>query len=190
MDEEERRPGQKDTFPGFDDRDTLLVTPIRRRGGDLVSRAVGSMGGLAALSRGECHLAAAHLLDDRDGSYNDSFIERFAGNEKWERVLVFYRTQGIIVQKGNPKDIRTFEDLCAKDNVFSNRQPGAGTRVLFDHLLKQAGKPPSEIKGYEQQCTTHGAANRVFTGLADATLGQVGCRRAGARLYPACRRTL
>lgn len=160
-------------FQGSDDPAIqLLVTHIRRRGGDLVSRAVGSMGGLAALSRGECHLAAAHLLDDRDGSYNDSFIERFAGNEKWERVLVFYRTQGIIVQKGNPKNIRTFEDLCAKDNVFSNRQPGAGTRVLFDHLLKQAGKPPSEIKGYEQQCTTHmEAANRVFTGLADATLG-------------------
>ena len=37
----ERRPGQKDTFPGFGrPRDTALVTPIRRRGGDLVSRAV------------------------------------------------------------------------------------------------------------------------------------------------------
>ena len=160
-------------FQGSDDPAIqLLVTPVRRRGGDLVSRAVGSMGGLAALSRKECHLAAAHLLDDSSGTYNDSFIERFANGARWERVLVFYRTQGIIVQKGNPKNIHTFEDLCAGDNVFSNRQPGAGTRVLFDHLLKQAGKPPSEINGYEQQCTTHmEAANRVFTGLADATLG-------------------
>ncbi|MDD4160113.1 MAG: molybdopterin biosynthesis protein [Synergistaceae bacterium] len=160
-------------FQGSDDPAIqLLVTPIRRRGGDFVSRAVGSMGGLAALSRGECHMAAAHLLDDRDGTYNDSFIERFSNGAKWERILVFYRTQGIIVPAGNPRKINTFEDLCTGDIVFSNRQPGAGTRVLFDHLLKKTGKTPSEILGYEQQCTTHmEAANRVLTGLADATLG-------------------
>ncbi len=160
-------------FQGSDDPAIqLLVTPIRRRGGDFVSRAVGSMGGLAALSRGECHLAAAHLLDERDGKYNDSFIERFSNGAKWERILVFFRTQGIIVQAGNPKNITSFEDLCMGDNIFSNRQPGAGTRVLFDHLLRKSGRSPSDIKGYEQLCTTHmEAANRVFTGLADATLG-------------------
>lgn len=160
-------------FQGSDDPAIqLLATPIMHRGGEFVSRAVGSMGGLAALSRGECHLAAAHLLDDTDGTYNDSFIKRFANGEKWERILVFYRTQGIIVQAGNPKNICSFEDLCAGDFVFSNRQPGAGTRVLFDHLLKKNGKSASEVKGYAQQCTTHmEAANRVYTGLADATLG-------------------
>ncbi len=160
-------------FQGSDDPAIqLLITPIRRRGGDMVCRAVGSMGGLAALSRGECHLAAAHLLDDSTGGYNDSFIERFSGGAPWERILVFYRSQGIIVQSGNPKKIYSFEDLCAGDNVFSNRQPGAGTRVLFDHLLKKIGKSPSDIKGYGQQCTTHmEAGNRVFTGLADATIG-------------------
>ena len=124
------------------------------------------------MGRGECHVAAAHLLDDSDGTYNDSFIERFSCGRKWHRILVFYRMQGIIVQKGNPCNINNFEDLCRGDFVFSNRQPGAGTRVLFDHLLKKQGKPASEIKGYAQQCTTHmEAANRVYTGLADATLG-------------------
>ena len=160
-------------FQGSDDPAIqLLATPIKRRGGEFVSRTVGSMGGLAALSRGECHLAAAHLLDESDGSYNDSFIKRFANGADWRRVLVFYRTQGIIVQKGNPKHINSFEDLCKGDFVFSNRQPGAGTRVLFDHLLKANGKKAAEVKGYAQQCTTHmEAANRVSTGLADATLG-------------------
>lgn len=160
-------------FQGSDDPAIqLLATPIKRRGGELVSRAVGSMGGLAALSRGECHLAAAHLLDEKDGTYNDSFIERFSNGEKWDRILVFYRMQGIIVQAGNPKKINNFEDLCNGTFVFSNRQPGAGTRVLFDHCLKQYHKSPVDINGYEQQCTTHmEAANRVYTGLADATLG-------------------
>ena len=80
--------------------------------------------------------------------------------------------QGIITAAGNPKKIINFETLCSGDFVFSNRQPGAGTRVLFDHLLKLAGKNPADIKGYTQQWTTHmEAANRVYTGLADATLG-------------------
>ena len=160
-------------FQGSDDPAVqLLVTPIRRRGADFVSRAVGSMGGLAALSRGDCHVAAAHLLDEETGLYNDSFIERFSAGQKWTRILVFYRTQGIIVQRGNPLNIKDFGDLCAKDIVFSNRQPGAGTRVLFDHLLRQNKVNPDKIKGYQQICTTHmEAANRVYTGIADATLG-------------------
>lgn len=160
-------------FQGSDDPAVqLLATPVKRRGGDLVSRAVGSMGGLAALSRGECHIAASHLLDEADGSYNDSFIARFAAGREWRRFLLFYRMQGIIVQKGNPKKINSFADLINGDYVFTNRQPGAGTRVLFDYLLKEHGKPASEIKGYAQQSTTHmEAANRVYTGLADATLG-------------------
>ncbi|MDL2298789.1 molybdopterin biosynthesis protein MoeA [Synergistaceae bacterium OttesenSCG-928-D05] len=160
-------------FQGSDDPAIqLLATPIKRWGGDFVSRAVGSMGGLAALGRGECHLAASHLLDEHDGTYNDSFIERFAAGRDWRRFLVFYRMQGIIVQAGNPKNIRSFEDLCNGDFVFTNRQPGAGTRVLFDYYLKLNGKSPEDVKGYAQQCSTHmEAANRVHTGLADATLG-------------------
>ncbi|MCF0247485.1 MAG: molybdopterin biosynthesis protein MoeA, partial [Synergistes sp.] len=143
-------------FQGSDDPAIqLLVTPVRRRGADFAIRAVGSMGGLAALSRGECHIAAAHLLDEETGNYNDSFIERFSKGQKWTRILVFYRTQGIIVGRGNPKEINSFRDLCTKDIVFSNRQPGAGTRVLFDHLLKKEGVRSEAIKGYGQICTTH-----------------------------------
>lgn len=160
-------------FQGSDDPAIqLLATPIKHRGGDFVSRAVGSMGGLAALGRKECHLAAAHLLDELDGTYNDSFIERFSNGESWKRILVFYRTQGIIVKFGNPKKIYSLEEVCNGDFVFANRQAGAGTRVLFDFYLKKLGKTASEIKGYDQQSTTHmEAANRVYSGLADATLG-------------------
>jgi putative molybdopterin biosynthesis protein len=160
-------------FQGSDDPAiALLATPVQRRGGELVSRAVGSMGGLAALSRGECHVAASHLLDASDGSYNDSFIARFSKGQDWRRILVFYRTQGIIVKKGNPRNIKGFEDLCSGDCVLANRQPGAGTRVLFDYYLQKHGKKATDVVGYNYQCTTHmEAANRVYTGLADAALG-------------------
>jgi len=159
-------------FQGSDDPAIqLLISLMRKRGADLAIRAVGSMGGLAALGRGEAHFAAAHLMDPADGSYNTSYIEKFASGRSWRRQLVFYRSQGIIVARGNPKNITTFEDLT-RGVVFENRQPGAGTRVLLDFMLKSAGLTPEDVKGYERQSITHlEAANKVASGVADATLG-------------------
>jgi putative molybdopterin biosynthesis protein len=141
-------------------------------GMDFTIRAVGSMGGLAALSRGEAHLAAAHLLDPVDGTYNTSYIQRFAEGRNWRRRLIFYREQGIIVASGNPKKIRDFGDLVSGGVVFENRQPGAGTRVLLDYMLKSNGLSSSDVPGYERVSITHmEAANKVASGVADATLG-------------------
>lgn len=160
-------------FQGSDDPAIGLLVSILREshGVDLAIRAVGSMGGLAALSRDEAHFAAAHLLDAADGTYNTNYIEKFAAGRKWSRRLVFYRQQGIIVARGNPRGIARFEDL-ARGFVFENRQPGAGTRVLLDFMLKESGLEPSAIVGYDRQSITHlEAANKVACGVADATLG-------------------
>ena len=159
-------------FQGSDDPAIqLLVSLMRKCGMDLAIRAVGSMGGLAALSRDEAHFAAAHLLEPADGSYNTSYIEKFSAGRHWRRQLVFYRQQGIIIAKGNPKNIRNFEDLT-KGVVFENRQPGAGTRVLLDYMLKSKGFAAGDILGYDRQSITHlEAANKVASGVADATLG-------------------
>lgn len=44
------------------------------------SAHVGSMGGIMAIRRGEAHLAGSHLLDEKSGEYNISFIRRFLPN--------------------------------------------------------------------------------------------------------------
>ena len=41
------------------------------------STHVGSMGGIMALRRGEAHGAGCHLLDEADGSYNTSYLEKY-----------------------------------------------------------------------------------------------------------------
>lgn len=160
-------------FQGSDDPAIqLLISFVRKRGMDFVIRAVGSMGGLAALAREEAHFAAAHLLDPSDGSYNDRYVEHFASGRNWRRKLVFYREQGLIVARGNPKRIRKFEDLASGAVVFENRQPGAGTRVLLDYMLKSNGLAATAVKGYKRQSITHmEAANKVASGVADVTLG-------------------
>jgi putative molybdopterin biosynthesis protein len=160
-------------FQGSDDPAVgLLVSMARARGMDLAIRAVGSMGGLAALGRGEAHLAAAHLLDPEDGVYNTSYIARFAKGRDWRRLLIFHREQGIIAARGNPKSIVGFDDLASGRIVFENRQPGAGTRVLLDYTLRENNLRSSDVPGYERVSITHmEAANKVASGVADATLG-------------------
>jgi putative molybdopterin biosynthesis protein len=160
-------------FQGSDDPAVGLLAPIMRDlGCDFAIRAVGSMGGLAALGREEAHLAAAHLLDASDGTYNTSYIAQFAAGRNWRRMLIFRREQGIITAPGNPKDIRGFADLASGEVMFENRQPGAGTRVLLDYMLRDNGLSAADVLGYDRISITHlEAANKVASGVADATLG-------------------
>ena len=160
-------------FQGSDDPAFGLLTPlVARRGAELVIRSLGSMGGLAALGRKEAHLAAAHLLDSSTGDYNTSYIEQFARGRKWKRTLIFNREQGLMTAPGNPKNIRSFEDLASGNVMFENRQPGAGTRVLLDYMLGDKKISSSALLGYDRISITHlEAASKVASGVADATLG-------------------
>jgi putative molybdopterin biosynthesis protein len=55
---------------------------------------------------------------------------------------------------------------------FVNRQKGAGTRILFDHHLRQADVDPGRVAGYSHEEFTHMAvAVNVQTGAADCGMG-------------------
>lgn len=147
----------------------------------LASAHVGSMGGLLALQRNEAHLAGSHLLDEESGAYNMGYIQRMLIEQKTPVVLLGFvdRVQGLIVPKGNPKDLHTLEDLLRKDVIFINRQRGAGTRVLLDYKLKQQQVDARRIRGYERQEYTHLAvAAAVKSGAADCGLGILAAARA------------
>lgn len=133
---------------------------------------VGSLGGLISLRRGETHVAGTHLLDPDTGAYNVADIRRHLPGLPLVLVHLAEREQGLLVRKGNPKGIRSLEDLARPDVVFRNRQPGSGTRVLLDFKLKELGLEPREIRGYAQEEFTHMAvAVAVTSGLADVGLG-------------------
>lgn len=134
---------------------------------------VGSLGGLVALKRGEAHLAGAHLLDPRTGTYNLVDVARLLGARADVRVVsLAVREQGLIVARGNPRRIRALRDLARAEVRFVNRQPGAGTRVLLDYLLARQRIAPRRIRGYEREEYTHMAvAVAVASGLADCGLG-------------------
>ncbi|RLC25781.1 MAG: molybdopterin biosynthesis protein [Deltaproteobacteria bacterium] len=152
----------------------LLADQIKTISRDITvsSSHVGSMGGLMAIKKGACHLAGAHLLDPEDGSYNISYIKKYLPDQEIWLINLVKRAQGLIVPKGNPKNIQSIEDLKDKGLQFINRQPGSGTRILFDYKLKMLGVSPNDIQGYPNDEYTHmSVAVSVLSGRVDAGLG-------------------
>ena len=143
----------------------------------LSSTHVGSMSGLIALKRRETHIAPSHLLCEEDGTYNEAVIREMFPGEKIVLIKGVRRRQGFIVKKGNPLNIRTVADLTP-DVRYINRQKGAGTRVLFDYLLKKEGIPRTQINGYEHEAATHmSVAVAVQKDNADVGMGIYSCAR-------------
>jgi putative molybdopterin biosynthesis protein len=159
----------------------LIGDEIRRKGHNIrvSSGNVGSLGGLMALRKGTCHLAGSHLLDTETGEYNISYIKRYLKGLKVSVFHLVLRDQGLILAKGNPKVIKSLEDLTRKEITFVNRQAGSGTRVLFDFRLGKLGIGPGSIKGYEHEEFTHMAvAVDVLSGAADCGVGIYAAARA------------
>jgi len=127
---------------------------------------------LLSLRNGACDVAGFHIAV---GDFEAASVARFGhvlsvGTQKLINVAT--RHQGFMVAMGNPQKIYSVKDLTRDNMRFINRQPGSGTRFLFDLLLKKEGVDPFSIKGYEQCEYTHAAvAAFVASGMADVGYG-------------------
>ncbi|HQX75199.1 MAG TPA: substrate-binding domain-containing protein, partial [Thermoflexales bacterium] len=148
--------------------------------------AVGSVAGLIALSRGEAHFATSHMLDPKTGDYNLSFVKGLMPNRQISLITLAFRAQGFIVAKGNPHGIRSAQDLTRHRVRLINRQVGAGTRALLDHLLGQAELKSADVRGYASEARTHfGVTAAIQEGRADVGIGiEAAARAAGLDFVP------
>ena len=146
----------------------VVVSALADRGFAARTIAVGSLGGVAALSRGECDLAPVHLVDPATGIYNKHLLA-----PGLSLVPGWRRMQGFVFRSGDAR----FEGLSAAAALKAaladpavlmvNRNAGSGTRVLVDGLL--GGARPA---GYANQPRSHNAVaaaiaqNRADWGVA------------------------
>jgi len=131
----------------------------------------GSLESLIALSRGNCDVAGFHVPI---GALEQAVWRHFENYLSADNAIINLATrrQGIMVARGNPKNIWTLGDLRRDDVQFVNRQQGAGTRMILDLLLKQEGLEGRDIRGYENIEMTHAAVGAyIMCGKADAGLG-------------------
>jgi len=160
----------------------ILFGCLRRRTLTLSFKIInaGSIGGLQAVKRGEADVAGVHLLDELTGEYNLPFLDQYGMAETAALIRGYKREQGFIVPKGNPKEIRSFEDLLGRDISFINRNLGSGTRLLIDLNLRKVAEAKglnlsqltNRIRGYRMEARSHSAvALAVLNGKADVGFG-------------------
>jgi len=142
----------------------VLLGELQRRGMSSKQVAVGSEGGLRAVSRGECDAAGVHLYDPATRSYNAPFVP-----EGVELVAGYGRMQGVVFRPSDPRfEGKSPEDAVREaartpDVVMIHRNRGSGTRALYDRLLGDA-RPA----GYGVEASSHHAiAAAVAQGRAD-----------------------
>lgn len=148
----------------------ILSAHLRRKykNTKIVSSHVGSMAGIMAIKKGEAHLAGVHLLDPETGEYNRTYVQRFLGGQDVVLLPFLKRKQGWLLPKGNPLGISGVKDIAEKNVQFVNRQKGAGTRILFDLLLKENGLEPEDIAGYDREMFSHLSVAAEVKGNPDA----------------------
>ncbi|WP_375458112.1 molybdopterin biosynthesis protein [uncultured Enterovirga sp.] len=142
-----------------------LVGRLAERGIRARTVAIGSAGGVAALKRRECELAATHLFDPASGLYNTPFLapgmDLVPG---WRRLQgIVYRPEDSALFAGRSPAEAVAAAARAPDLVMVNRNAGSGTRQLVDGLL--AGARPA---GFWNQPRSHNAvAAAIAQGRAD-----------------------
>lgn len=129
---------------------------------------LGSLGGIKALRNNLCHIATSHLLQDNETEYNFLFAKEELG--QLPGVVNFcLREQGILFQKGNPKNIQSVADLGRPGMRIVNRPLGTGTRLLLDRELERAGIAGDRIEGYHKELPSHlDVGLEVLSGRAQA----------------------
>ncbi|MCM3668830.1 molybdopterin biosynthesis protein [Mesobacillus maritimus] len=144
----------------------------------IVSSHVGSMAGVMAIRKGEAHVAGIHLLDPDTKEYNVSYVKKLLAGQEVVLYPFLKRTQGWMVPKGNPLQVEGIGDLAESQADFANRQKGAGTRILFDMLLKEQDLSPEQINGYDREMFSHLSVAAEVKGNENAV---------GLGIYPAAK---
>ncbi|SEQ89997.1 ModE molybdate transport repressor domain-containing protein [Solimonas aquatica] len=127
---------------------------------------------LAAQNAGVCDIAGFHVPL---GEFELPMLQHY---RPWLQpatqrlIYLATRRQGLMVARGNPRQILGLADLQREGVRFVNRQVGSGTRVLLDLLLARDGVDVHRIDGYDSGEHTHAAvAAFVASGMADAAFG-------------------
>lgn len=132
----------------------------------------GSLHNLKMLANNECDIAGFHFPI---GFHDPDLIQQYLYYLKLSQancLVVANREQGLIVQRGNPRNINAVSDLTRRSVRFINRQQESGTRILFDSLLEKEKIKPSMINGYVNEEYTHVAvAAMVASGAVHTGMG-------------------
>jgi putative molybdopterin biosynthesis protein len=134
----------------------------------------GSVEALRALNDRQCLVAGFHVPAlAQPAPVFVQALKPLLRRREHKLIACSRRMQGLMVRKEHVGHIRSFPDIVRERLRFVNRQPGSGTRLLFDHLLQVHSLPADALLGALDHVEhTHvSVALCVASGVADAGLG-------------------
>jgi putative molybdopterin biosynthesis protein len=130
----------------------------------------GSVDALRALNDRQCLVAGFHVpaLPGKAPVFANALKPKVH-----KLIACSRRMQGLMVRKEHATLIHDFPDLVRQRLRFVNRQPGSGTRMLVEHLIREHALEPGSVLGeLEHIENTHVAvALCVASGVVDAGVG-------------------
>jgi molybdate transport repressor ModE-like protein len=149
---------------------TTLADLLRGEQIEVDLQLLGSEQSLERYAAGACRVAGFHLPE---GILGARLWRRFQPRLDAKRdvlLLVESRELGFMTKPG--ANFGGIRDIAKRKLRFVNRQPGAGSRLVFDLLLADAGIKPAAIPGYHHEEYTHLAvAAMVAAGDAHVAFG-------------------
>ena len=166
---------------GCDPATSVLAHMVQEVAGlEVIHAPAASELALQWLKEGRVHIAGSHLEDPQTAEFNMPYVRKKFAGEDIGMVTFAEWEEGFVVRRGNPKGIQGAADLAGKRLSLINRQPGSGSRLLLDRLLREASIPPRSVQGYKRVAAGHlAAAYAVFSGEVDCCLAT----RSAARAY-------
>lgn len=169
---------------GCDPSLELFVPHLARRTPEvrLAWQPMASLPALQALARGEAHAAGIHLWDAPSGTSNLPFVQALLPGRPMHLFTLWAWEQGLIVAPGNPLGLTGAADLMRSDVRLITRETGAGSRLLLDAWLDQAGytlRPQQGLPDDTVEATSHlDLVERIAAGQADVGPGPRSAARA------------
>lgn len=149
--------------------DPLLDWALRQSECGIATFFDGSQDGLDRFAAREGVAAGLHMFDADAGAWNVAAVEAAVSGVSAVLLGFAKRRRGLVVKPGLETQIRGVADLVGR--TMTPRQPGAGTRTLFDHLLREADILPDTIGLRPVARSEADAVLDVATGASDATFG-------------------
>ncbi len=165
---------------GCDPGISVLAHHLQSSGVELVLAHRNSSQSLKLLKEGCVHIAGTHLRDESSGESNFPEIGRMFPRNAVAVITFAVWEEGIVTAPGNPKSIKSIEDLARRDVTIVNREKGAGSRALLDSALKRLRLDSKNVRGYNRIAPGHlQAAWQVQSGEADCCIAT----RAASRVF-------
>ena len=147
-----------------------LAEVLRESGVAVDLQVLGSEASLERYAQGQCRVAGFHLPEGELGARLFARFSPLLDARRDALLLVETRELGFMSRRERP--VTSVGDLARRKLRFLNRQPGSGSRLVFDLLLASAGLEAADIIGYHHEEYTHLAvAAVVAAGEADVAFG-------------------